>query len=69
MENIHGLINQFIRESGNKAKFMGKEYISIMMAEFMKVHLKIIKWKEKEPTLGQMEESISDYMKKTRNTD
>lgn len=48
---------------------MGKEYISIMMAEFMKAHLKIIKWKEKEYTLGQMEESTSDYMRKTRNTD
>ena len=69
MENIHGLINQFIKETGNKAKFVAKEFIFIMMAEFMKAHLKIIKWKEKEHTLGQMEESTSDYTRKTRNMD
>lgn len=69
MENIHGLINLLIKDTGNMAKLMDKEFIFTLMEEFIKGHLKTIKCKVKEFILGQMKGSISDHMKKIKSMD
>ena len=69
MENIHGLINQPTKVTGNMAKLMDRDFIFISMEEFMKVHLRTIKCKVKAFILGRMEESILDHMKKIKNMD
>lgn len=69
MENIHGLINQLTKETGNMAKLMDRDFIFMSMGEFMKAHLRTIKCKVKEFIPGRMEESILDHMKKIKNMD
>lgn len=69
MENIHGLINLHIKETGRMAKSMDKEFIFMLTEEFIKVHLKTIKCKVKEFIPGQMEESILVHMKKIKSMD
>jgi len=69
MENIRGLINLHIKVTGNRVKLMDKEFIFMLMEEFIKAHLKTIKCKVKEFILGQMEESILVHMKKIKNMD
>lgn len=67
MENIHGLINQLMKETGNMAKLMDRDFIFMSMEEFMKARLKTTKCKVREFILGQMEESILDHIKKIKN--
>ena len=56
IENIHGLMELFMRALGCLINQMEWENILVQMAEFIKVSLLMVIWREKENLYGRMEE-------------
>ena len=59
MEKVHilGLMAEFMMEIGNRIKCMEEEYLPGLMVENMKVNTMMIRNKDMEYSLGQMDES------------